>query len=77
MMEGSRRWKRKDGVLLDGDCELSKMMEKSTRISHVSLSLRREIVILISMAALDRESKISKFSYGQFAIVEATENQSK
>ena len=29
------------------------------------------------MTALDRDSKISKFSYGQFAIVEATEAQSE
>jgi hypothetical protein len=29
------------------------------------------------MTALDRDSQIAKFSYGQFAIVEATDTQSK
>lgn len=33
--------------------------------------------MIANVAALDRDSKIAKFSYGQFAIVEATEAQSK
>ena len=32
--------------------------------------------MIADVAALDRDSKIAKFSYGQFAIVEATEAQS-
>lgn len=64
------------------------MTERSTRTSHVcsfharrrgdvSPCLFQQILACLQLTpALDRDSQISKFSYGQFAVVEATEAQS-
>lgn len=49
------------------------MMERLMKISLVRLQIRYILLII----ALDRDGQISRFSYGEFAIVEATDSQSK
>ena len=61
---------------------MRRKMEKWTRISRVSTPLLRRIclagaLVLSRYAAPDRTGKISKFNFEAYAVLEASQSQSK